>query len=120
VPKIDGKGRVPAVEVMIGTSRIKECIDDKEKTKQIPDAIAQGYTTYGMQTFDQSLMQLFSSKLISYEEALRQSTNPDDFALKISGISSTSNSSWDQFTAEGSGEEGQDDSADGKTDIERY
>ena len=105
VPKIDGKGRVPAVEVMIGTARIKECIDDKDKTKQIPDAIAQGYTTYGMQTFDQSLMQLYSSKLISYEEALRQSTNPDDFALKISGISSTSNSSWDQFTAEEPDEE---------------
>ena len=120
VPKIDGKGRVPAVEVMIGTSRIKECIDDKDKTKQIPDAIAQGYTTYGMQSFDQSLMQLFSSKLISYEEAMRQSTNPDDFALKISGISSTSNSSWDQFTAEGSQEEGQEDSAEGKADIERF
>ena len=120
VPKIDGKGRVPAVEVMIGTSRIKECIDDKDKTKQIPDAIAQGYTTYGMQTFDQSLMQLFSNKLISYEEALRQSTNPDDFALKISGISSTSNSSWDQFTAEEPQEEPQAESAAGNSDIERF
>lgn len=120
VPRIDGKGRVPAVEVMIGTSRIKECIDDKDKTKQIPDAISQGYTTYGMQTFDQSLMQLYSSKLISYEEALRQSTNPDDFALKISGISSTSNSSWDQFTAEDSEHEPLEESAQGKTDIERF
>src|SRR5690348_11774540 len=59
VPRVDGKGRVPAVEIMIGTARIRDCIDDKEKTKQIPDAIAQGFTTYGMQTFDQSLMQLF-------------------------------------------------------------
>jgi len=41
VPKADGKGRVPAVEVMISTGRIRECIDDKEKTKQILDAIAQ-------------------------------------------------------------------------------
>jgi twitching motility protein PilT len=65
-------------------------------------------------------MQLYSSKLISYEEAMRQSTNPDDFALKISGISSTSNSSWDQFTAEESQEEPQTESADGKTDIERF
>ncbi len=90
VPRADGKGRVPAVEVMIGTARIRDCIDDKEKTKQIPEAIAQGFTTYGMQTFDQSLMQLFTRKLITYEEALRQSSNPDDFALKVSGISSTS------------------------------
>jgi twitching motility protein PilT len=116
VPKIDGKGRVPAVEVMIGTARIKDCIDDKDKTKQIPDAISQGFTTYGMQTFDQSLMQLYSTKLISFEEALRQSTNPDDFRLKISGISSTSNSSWDQFASE----ETEEEPADGNTDIERF
>lgn len=97
VPKADGKGRVPAVEVLLGTSRVKECIDDKDKTKQIKDAIAQGFVSYGMQTFDQSLMKLFTSKLITYEEALRQSSNPDDFALKVSGISSTSDASWDNF-----------------------
>jgi twitching motility protein PilT len=100
VPKADGKGRVPAVEVMIGTARIRECIDDKEKTKQIPEAIAQGFVSYSMQSFDQSLMQLYTKKLITYEEALRQSTNPDDFALKVSGISSTSDSSWDEFAQE--------------------
>jgi twitching motility protein PilT len=116
VPRVDGKGRVPAVEVLISTARVRECIDDKEKTKQLPDAIGQGYTTYGMQSFDQSLMQLFSNKLISYEEAMRQSSNPDDFALKISGISSTSNSTWDQFTAE----EPEEESAGIKSDIERF
>jgi len=97
VPRADGKGRVPAVEVLLGTARVKECIDDKDKTKQIRDAIAQGYISYGMQTFDQSLMKLFTAKLITYEEALRQSSNPDDFALKVSGISSTSDASWDSF-----------------------
>jgi twitching motility protein PilT len=50
-----------------------------------------------MQTFDQSLMQLFRSNIITYEEALRQSTNPDDFALRVSGISATSDSTWDNF-----------------------
>ena len=100
VPRIEGKGRVPAVEVLISTARVRECIDDKEKTKQIHEAIAQGATTYGMQTFDQSLMQLYTRKMITYEEALRQTSNPDDFALKISGISSTSDSSWDSFTKE--------------------
>jgi twitching motility protein PilT len=115
VPRIDGKGRVPAVEVMVGTARVKECIDDKDKTKQIPDAISQGFTTYGMQSFDQSLMQLYSSKLITYEEALRQSSNPDDFALKISGISSTSNSTWDQFAAEP-----EEEKQNGDSGIERF
>jgi len=97
VPRADGKGRVPAVEVMLGTARIREYIDDKEKTKQLHDAIAQGYVSYGMQTFDQSLMKLYTTNLISYDEALRQSSNPDDFALKVSGISSTSDASWDNF-----------------------
>lgn len=100
VPRADGKGRVPAVEVMIATNRIRECIDDKEKTKQIHDAIAQGFISYGMQTFDQSLMSLYTKQLITYDEALRQSTNPDDFALKVSGISSTSDSTWDKFVAD--------------------
>jgi twitching motility protein PilT len=115
VPKADGRGRVPAVEIMIGTARVRDCIDDKEKTKQLPDAIAQGFTTYGMQSFDQSLMQLYTKNLITYEEALRQSSNPDDFALKVSGISSTSDASWDQFSQEdGGGEEGE------KLDIEKF
>ena len=70
---------------------------DKDKTKQLHDAISQGFVSYGMQTFDQSLMKLFTSKLITYEEALRQSSNPDDFALKVSGISSTSDATWDNF-----------------------
>jgi twitching motility protein PilT len=111
VPRADGKGRVPAVEVLIGTARIRECIDDKEKTKQIPEAIAQGVVSYGMQTFDQSLMQLYTKKFITYEEAMRQSSNPDDFALKVSGISSTSNSTWDQFTSA---------AEENKLDVEKF
>lgn len=95
VLRADGQGRVPAVEVMLATSRVREAIDDKEKTRYLHEAIGQGFVSYGMQTFDQSLMQLYTNKLITYEEALRQSSNPDDFALKISGISSESNSSWD-------------------------
>jgi len=94
VPRSDGKGRVPAVEVLVATARIRECIEVAEKTKEIRGAIAEGFTTYGMQTFDQSLMNLLKSNLISYKEALRQSSNPDDFALKMSGISSTSDARW--------------------------
>ena len=97
VPCAEGKGRVPAVEVMVSTARVRELIDDKEKTKLLRDTIQNGYETYGMQTFDQSLMRLLNNELITYEEALRQSSNPDDFKLKMSGISSTSDLTWDHF-----------------------
>ena len=98
VPKADGKGRVPAVEVLIATAMIKDCVLDPDKTKMIPDVIAQGVIHYGMQTFDQSLFQLFKSNLITYEEALRRATNPDDFALKVKGIQSTSDLTYDDGT----------------------
>ena len=96
VPKIDGNGRVPAVEVLITTAMIKDCILDPDKSKTIPDVIAQGALHYGMQTFDQSLFSLFKGGLISYEEALRRATNPDDFALKVKGIQSTSDLTYDE------------------------
>ena len=97
VPKADGVGRVPAVEILVSTARIRECIIEKEKTAEIQDAIAKGYTTYGMQTFDQSLMALLKRGFISYDEALRQSTNPDDFALRVKGILATGDTPWDDF-----------------------
>ncbi|MHB1847272.1 MAG: type IV pili twitching motility protein PilT, partial [Deltaproteobacteria bacterium] len=97
VPKADGRGRVAAVEVLISTTRVREMVEDKDRTKEIPDAIAQGHQTYGMQTFDQSLMNLMKQQVITYDEALRQTTNRDDFALRVSGISATSDSKWDDF-----------------------
>ncbi|MFQ5418312.1 MAG: type IV pilus twitching motility protein PilT [Myxococcota bacterium] len=97
VPRADGKGRVPALEVLISTARVRECIADKERTKEIHDAIAKGFTTYGMQTFDQSLMQHVKSGLVTYDEALRHVSNPDDFALRFRGIASTSDGTWDDF-----------------------
>jgi len=97
VPRADGKGRVPAIEVLLATGRVRELIEDKDRTKEISDAIAQGHVSYGMQNFDQSLMGLLKGGVISYEEALRQATNPDDFALRVSGISGTSDSKWDSF-----------------------
>ena len=120
VPRADGKGRVPAVEVMLGTARIRECIIDDTKTKQISEAIAQGVISYGMQTFDQSLMQLYTGKMISYEEALRQSSNPDDFALKVSGISSTSNATWDQFSKDQESHDKSEVDEAGKLKIEKF
>ncbi|NJD61895.1 MAG: type IV pilus twitching motility protein PilT [Deltaproteobacteria bacterium] len=101
VPRSDGKGRVPAIEVMINTARIKEYIEDKDKTKKIREAIAQGFVSYGMQTFDQSLMLLYKEGLISLDEALRQASNPDDLALRVRGISSGTDLTWDDFDKSG-------------------
>ncbi len=89
VDRADGRGRVPAVEVMRVTPYIRECIENKDKTKLIRDAIAQGTSQYGMQTFDQSLYQLWKSGLISREEALAKATNKDELRLRMEGIEST-------------------------------
>ena len=97
VPKADGKGRVPAVEVLIATATVKDCILDPDKTKTISDVVEQGAIHYGMQSFDQSIFSLFKSGLITYEEALRRATNPDDFVLKVKGIQSTSDLSLEGF-----------------------
>jgi twitching motility protein PilT len=97
VPRADGKGRVPALEVLVTTARVRECIADKDRTKELHDAIAKGFTTYGMQTFDQSLMPLVKQNLVTYEEALKHVSNPDDFALRFRGISSTSDGTWEDF-----------------------
>src|SRR5262249_1257213 len=82
------QGRVPAVEVMIVTPYIRDCIVHAEKTSGIRDAIAQGTSQYGMQTFDQSLFALYSRGLITFEEALNGATNADEFRLRASGVRS--------------------------------
>jgi twitching motility protein PilT len=97
VPRTDGMGRVPAVEVLVSTARVRECIIEKDKTNEINDAIAKGTTSYGMQSFDQSLMYLLKEGLITYEEALKHCTNPDDFALRVKGVLATSDTTWDDF-----------------------
>ncbi|HPW68846.1 MAG: type IV pilus twitching motility protein PilT [Desulfomonilia bacterium] len=107
LPKADGQGVVPAAEVMVSTARIRECITDETRTEEIPDAIAEGMVTYGMQTFDQSLMALVKDNKVSYHEAMRQATNPNDFALRMKGIRGTSDSKWDQFEGETPGERGE-------------
>lgn len=85
-----GSSRVPAVEVLISTPLIRDYILHEDKTTQIRDAIAAGTSQYGMQTFDQSLFYLYQSGLITLEEALRGSTNPDEFRLRLAGIQNTS------------------------------
>jgi twitching motility protein PilT len=97
VPRADGRGRVPAVEVLRSTPYIRDCVENKEKTKLIKDAIAAGTSQYGMQTFDQSLYTLYQQELITLEEALRQCSNPDEFKLKVAGIQSTSDMAGEEM-----------------------
>ena len=97
VPRADGIGRVPAVEVLISTAYIRECIENKEKTKFIREQIALGTSQYGMQTFDQSLYQLYKSGLITLDEALKRASNPDEFRLKIQGVQFTADLSREQM-----------------------
>jgi twitching motility protein PilT len=96
MPKSDGLGRVPAVEVLVSTALIRDYIINKEKTRLIPDAIAQGISQYGMQTFDQSLYHLLKKQMITYEEAMLHATNPEEFKLRLQGISSTSGETREQ------------------------
>ncbi len=120
IPRADGAGMVPSVEVMVASARVAEHIADKEKTRDLHEVIAQGYTTYGMQTFDQSLMNLFRNGLITFEEAMANCTNPNDFELKIRGIASTSDARWENFDETASATSDDSDGELGKLDIERF
>jgi twitching motility protein PilT len=97
MPRADGIGRVPAAEVMLVTPYIRECIENKEKTKYIREQIALGTSQYGMQTFDQSLFYLYKGGLITLEEAQKQASNPDEFRLRLQGVQFTSDVSREQM-----------------------
>jgi len=99
IPSAAGTGRVPAVEVLIATAFIKDCIVDKEKTHLIQGAISQGTSQYGMQTFDQSIFSLYTRGLVTLEEALRWASNVDEFKLKVQGVSTTADMSRDQMAS---------------------
>ena len=101
IPRTDGAGRVPAVEVMLCTPTIQEYIIDPDKTVMIRQAVQEGHLQYGMQTFDQSLMKLYKDGSVSYEEALANSTSPDEFSLRVKGIEASSDQSWDKFDQTG-------------------
>ena len=97
VRKSDGVGRVPAVEVLLATEYIRDCIVTPEKTRLIKDALAAGTSQYGMQTFDQSLYGLYSRGLITLEEGLANASVPDEFKLRIAGVRSTTEATRDEM-----------------------
>ncbi len=85
VPRADGKGRVPAIEVLVATGRVFDRIVDPSATEEIADVIAEG-DFYGMQTFDQCLVKLVREGLVTEDDARRASTNPHDFNLALRGV----------------------------------
>jgi twitching motility protein PilT len=97
VRRVDDNGRVPAVEVMITTAYIRDCIMNPDKTRLIHDAIAAGTSQYGMQTFDQSLYDLYTRQLITFDEAVSRASNADDFKLRVQGIRSAADAAREEM-----------------------
>jgi twitching motility protein PilT len=97
IPKVGGEGRVPAVEIMVNTPTVQEYLMSQDKTHLLRAAIQDGATQYGMQSFDQSLMRHYSNGLITLENAIKNSTNPTEFELRIKGIHASSDTSWNSF-----------------------
>jgi twitching motility protein PilT len=97
VPRSDKPGRVPACEVLINTAAVRDQIRDMHKALNIPDLIREGTVQYGMQSFDQSLMQWYTQGVISYESAVFYATNPSEFALRVQGVAGSSDTSWEGF-----------------------
>ncbi len=99
-----GKGRVPACEIMVKTPLVAEYLVEPEKTHLIKQAIQEGTSSHGMQSFDQSLMRFYREGRISLESAMENSSNPTEFALRIKGIHASSDTTWDAFDRENDGE----------------
>jgi twitching motility protein PilT len=97
VTDADGLRRFPACEIMIATSTIRDYIRDPEKTVMIRQAIQEGFVQYQMQTFDQSLMQLYKENKITLDTAIQASSNPHEFMLRVKGIQASSDNTWQRF-----------------------
>lgn len=102
LPRCDGPGMVPAVEILIWTERVRTLIADPGRTRELHDVIAQGRQPYGMVSFDQSLAELVQSQRVSYEVALANATRPDDFALSFRGFRDGTAAAQPQMAKEGS------------------
>jgi twitching motility protein PilT len=100
VRRADKKGRVPAVEILVNTEAVRDQIRDMTKSLNIPQLIKEGAVPYGMQSFDQSLMNWYHKGIISYDDALFAATNPAEFSLRAQGIAASSDTSWDTVKQE--------------------
>ena len=100
IPRADKAGRVPACEVLLNTAAVRDNIRDMSKSLNIPELIAEGTIQYGMQSFDQSLMNWYKQGVISYENALYYATNPSEFALRVEGVAGASDAKWENLNQE--------------------
>jgi twitching motility protein PilT len=100
VRRADRKGRVPAAEILVNTEAVRDQIRDMTKALNIPQLIKEGAVPYGMQSFDQSLMNWYHKGVISYDDALFAATNPAEFSLRAQGIAASSDTSWDTVKQE--------------------
>ena len=100
VRRADKKGRVPAAEVLVNTEAVRDQMRDMSKAMSIPQLIKEGAVPYGMQSFDQSLMNWYQKGVITYDDALFAATNPAEFSLRTQGISASSDTSWDTVKQE--------------------
>ena len=100
IPRADKAGRVPACEVLLNTAAVRDNIRDMNKSLNIPELIAEGTIQYGMQSFDQSLMNWYKQGVISYENALYNATNPSEFALRVQGVAGASDAKWENLNQE--------------------
>ena len=80
--RVDGKGRIPAVEVLMNTNRVFDKIVNADETHELELAIAEG-EYYGMQTFDQSLFGLHKNGLIGLRDALSCASHPHDLRIAL-------------------------------------
>src|SRR6476469_1127319 len=100
VRRADKKGRVPAAEILVNTEAVRDQMRDMSKAMSIPQLIKEGAVPYGMQSFDQSLMNWYHKGVISYDDALFAATNPAEFSLRAQGIAASSDTSWDTVKQE--------------------
>src|SRR3982750_1317229 len=100
VRRADKKGRVPAAEILVNTEAVRDQMRDMSKAMSIPQLIKEGAVPYGMQSFDQSLMNWYSKGVVTYDDALFAATNPAEFSLRAQGIAASSDTSWDTVKQE--------------------
>jgi len=98
--RADVPGLLPAVEVLVNTLTVQRCIEDPARTGQMLGAIAEGRETYGMQTFNQSVLDLHQRGLITFETARRNATSATDFEVEVERLSMAADQGPDRRSAQ--------------------
>jgi twitching motility protein PilT len=96
----EGNSRLPAVEILVTTGTVRDCIINPDKSPLLHQAMREGVTSHSMQTFDQALMKLYQDGDITLDDALRASSKPHELTLRLKGIQATSDQSWKGFENE--------------------